>query len=126
MPCLHASLCAPGTAELACKPQTLPHALHVVLHPQTAGTAVCRAWQAPGLQCGVQGLRMQCFMDRGGYRSSAHAQVVYHWAKGVAFKEICSLTDVLEGSIVRTIVRLDETCRCALHACHCSRSACGC
>ena len=27
------------------------------------------------------------------------------------FSEICTLTDVLEGSIVRTIVRLDETCR---------------
>lgn len=27
------------------------------------------------------------------------------------FKEICELTDVLEGSIVRAIVRLDETCR---------------
>ena len=38
-------------------------------------------------------------------------QVVYHWAKGMPFKEICKLTDVLEGSIVRAIVRLDETCR---------------
>ena len=37
--------------------------------------------------------------------------MVYHWAKGVPFKEICTLTDVMEGSIVRTIVRLDETCR---------------
>jgi antiviral helicase SKI2 len=27
------------------------------------------------------------------------------------FAEICTLTDVLEGSIVRTIVRLEETCR---------------
>ena len=45
------------------------------------------------------------------------AQVVYHWAKGVAFKEICGLTDVLEGSIVRTIVRLDETCRRERPAC---------
>lgn len=38
-------------------------------------------------------------------------QVVYHWARGVPFKDICELTDVLEGAIVRTIVRLDETCR---------------
>ena len=38
-------------------------------------------------------------------------QVVYHWAKGMPFKDICELTDVLEGSIVRAIVRLDETCR---------------
>lgn len=38
-------------------------------------------------------------------------QVVYQWALGVPFKEICTLTDVMEGSIVRAIVRLDETCR---------------
>lgn len=39
------------------------------------------------------------------------AQVVYEWAKGTPFEEICELTDVMEGSIVRTIVRLDEVCR---------------
>lgn len=38
-------------------------------------------------------------------------EVVYEWAKGTPFNEICTLTDVMEGSIVRTIVRLDETCR---------------
>lgn len=38
-------------------------------------------------------------------------EVVYEWAKGTPFNEICALTDVMEGSIVRTIVRLDETCR---------------
>ncbi|TPX31912.1 hypothetical protein SmJEL517_g04858 [Synchytrium microbalum] len=38
-------------------------------------------------------------------------QVVYEWAKGTPFKDITELTDVLEGSIVRNIVRLDETCR---------------
>ncbi len=37
--------------------------------------------------------------------------VVYHWACGMSFSDICSLTDVMEGSIVRCIVRLDETCR---------------
>lgn len=26
-------------------------------------------------------------------------QVVYQWARGVPFKEICALTDVMEGSI---------------------------
>lgn len=31
--------------------------------------------------------------------------------QGTPFAEICELTDVPEGSIVRTIVRLDETCR---------------
>lgn len=38
-------------------------------------------------------------------------EVVYEWAKGTPFSEICSLTDVMEGSIVRSILRLDETCR---------------
>lgn len=38
-------------------------------------------------------------------------EVVYEWAKGTKFAEICELTDVPEGLIVRTIVRLDETCR---------------
>lgn len=38
-------------------------------------------------------------------------EVVYEWAKGTPFADICELTDVSEGLIVRTIVRLDETCR---------------
>ena len=38
-------------------------------------------------------------------------EVVYEWANGTPFSEICGLTDVMEGSIVRAIVRLDETCR---------------
>ncbi|AQK68640.1 DExH-box ATP-dependent RNA helicase DExH11 [Zea mays] len=38
-------------------------------------------------------------------------EVVYEWAKGTPFADICELTDVSEGIIVRTIVRLDETCR---------------
>lgn len=38
-------------------------------------------------------------------------EVVYEWACGTEFKSICQLTLVPEGSIVRTIVRLDETCR---------------
>lgn len=37
--------------------------------------------------------------------------VVYEWALGVPFQKICELTDVQEGSIVRTITRLDELCR---------------
>lgn len=43
----------------------------------------------------------------------SRAQVVYEWARGTPFNEICGLTDVMEGSIVRAMVRLDETCRCA-------------
>ncbi|KNC49330.1 DEAD/DEAH box RNA helicase [Thecamonas trahens ATCC 50062] len=38
-------------------------------------------------------------------------EVVYQWALGKPFVEICALTDVLEGSIVRCIVRLDDACR---------------
>ncbi|KAJ0407079.1 hypothetical protein P43SY_005352 [Pythium insidiosum] len=38
-------------------------------------------------------------------------EVVYEWARGTSFKEICQLTDVQEGSIVRCITRLDEVCR---------------
>jgi antiviral helicase SKI2 len=38
-------------------------------------------------------------------------EVVYEWGRGLPFKQITELTDVLEGSIVRCIVRLSETCR---------------
>ncbi|KAG7452119.1 antiviral helicase [Guyanagaster necrorhizus] len=38
-------------------------------------------------------------------------EVVYEWAKGMPFEQITALTDVAEGSIVRAITRLDETCR---------------
>ncbi|RAK71178.1 SKI complex RNA helicase subunit SKI2 [Aspergillus fijiensis CBS 313.89] len=39
------------------------------------------------------------------------SEVVYEWAKGMSFNRITDLTDVMEGTIVRTITRLDETCR---------------
>ena len=39
------------------------------------------------------------------------AEVMYEWAKGMSFNRITDLTDVMEGTIVRTITRLDETCR---------------
>ncbi|EPT03462.1 hypothetical protein FOMPIDRAFT_1158982 [Fomitopsis schrenkii] len=38
-------------------------------------------------------------------------EVVYEWAKGMPFEQITELTDVPEGTIVRVITRLDETCR---------------
>jgi len=37
--------------------------------------------------------------------------VVHEWAKGTSFVQICQLTDVPEGTIVRTIVRLEQSCR---------------
>ncbi|GAA6054578.1 hypothetical protein NBRC10513_003468 [Rhodotorula toruloides] len=38
-------------------------------------------------------------------------EVVYEWARGMSFHQITQLTDVQEGTIVRAITRLDETCR---------------
>lgn len=38
-------------------------------------------------------------------------EVVYEWAKGTPFEQITGLTDVPEGTVVRVITRLDETCR---------------
>lgn len=38
-------------------------------------------------------------------------EVVHEWALGMSFNRITDLTDVLEGTIVRVITRLDETCR---------------
>lgn len=39
------------------------------------------------------------------------AEVVYEWARGMSFNRITDLTDVMEGTVVRCITRLDETCR---------------
>lgn len=36
---------------------------------------------------------------------------VYEWARGMSFKQITTLTEIAEGSIVRCITRLDDTCR---------------
>lgn len=41
----------------------------------------------------------------------SNPQVVYEWARGTPFSEITALTDVMEGSIVRAVVRLDQCCR---------------
>ncbi|KAF8320517.1 ATP-dependent RNA helicase [Cantharellus anzutake] len=38
-------------------------------------------------------------------------EVVYKWAKGMPFENLTELTDVPEGTIVRVITRLEETCR---------------
>jgi len=38
------------------------------------------------------------------------SQVVYEWARGTPFKDICALTDVMEGSIVRAMVRSHDLC----------------
>ncbi|KAL7556371.1 hypothetical protein ACA910_000007, partial [Epithemia clementina (nom. ined.)] len=54
-------------------------------------------------------------VDPGEYKDNSLkfglVHVVYEWALGVTFKNICQLTNVQEGSIVRCITRLDELCR---------------
>ncbi|ANB11452.1 ATP-dependent RNA helicase MTR4 [Sugiyamaella lignohabitans] len=37
--------------------------------------------------------------------------VVYQWAKGATFAQICKMTDVYEGSLIRTFRRLEELIR---------------
>ena len=54
--------------------------------------------------------------DEGGNKEDGRprfglVEVVYEWAKGESFKNIMGLTDVMEGTIVRVVTRLDETCR---------------
>ena len=36
---------------------------------------------------------------------------MYEWARGTPFVDICRLTDVMEGSIVRCVTRVDEAAR---------------
>lgn len=38
-------------------------------------------------------------------------RVVYHWCNGKSFAEVCSLSDVFEGSVVRSLRRLEELLR---------------
>ncbi|KAL0488400.1 cytoplasmic exosome helicase Ski2 [Acrasis kona] len=38
-------------------------------------------------------------------------EVAYEWALGLPFAEICKLTEILEGSIVRSITQIDQACR---------------
>lgn len=37
--------------------------------------------------------------------------VVYHWCKGATFSQICKMTDVYEGSLIRLFRRLEELIR---------------
>lgn len=38
-------------------------------------------------------------------------EVVYSWCKGAKFSEICSMTDIFEGSIIRCMKNLEELLR---------------
>lgn len=35
-------------------------------------------------------------------------EVVYEWCKGATFTQICKMTDVYEGSLIRMFKRLEE------------------
>eukprot|EP00808_Paulinella_micropora_P031003 g78639.t1 len=59
--------------------------------------------------CGMMGVSPEEYMREN--INPGLMQVTYEWAKGTPFAKICEFTDVLEGSIVRSIVRLDELCR---------------
>nr|WCZ58664.1 exosome RNA helicase MTR4/SKI2W [Seculamonas ecuadoriensis] len=61
-------------------------------------------------------VQMECGIDTNPdeYARSLHfsmMEVAYEWARGTPFADICKLTGILEGSIVRTIIQLDQTCR---------------
>ncbi len=56
-------------------------------------------------------LRSTCVSRHQLFAESPLPQVVYEWAMGTPFEEISKLTEVMEGSIVRCVVRLDEQCR---------------
>ena len=59
-------------------------------------------------------------MDEEEYVSSFNhgmIEVCYSWATGAKFVDICKLTDIFEGSIIRTIRRLEELLRQLASAC---------
>lgn len=74
------------------------------------GDAINLALQAGAVQqeCGLQ-LTPEEFVTS--TLKFGLSEVVHEWARGTPFQQICGLTDVMEGSIVRAMVRLDETCR---------------
>jgi hypothetical protein len=91
----------------------------------------CARPRHPGCCC--RRVSCPCCM-RGGNRAGtwplhsltrAAMQVVFEWARGLPFRDICALTSVAEGTIVRCITRLDETCREVRHCCErvCVRAA---
>lgn len=45
------------------------------------------------------------------YFAPGLVEVVYYWASGHEFREIMKYTEVMEGTVVRSIMRLDELCQ---------------
>lgn len=77
--------------------------------------ACCKRMKAIATNLGRLQKELGLPIDPGEYCESTLrfglVHVVYEWALGVNFKNICELTDAHEGSIVRCITRLDELCR---------------
>ena len=61
------------------------------------------------VDCGVQGIVIRDFCESA--LNFGLVNTVLDWAHGVSFAEICALTSVDEGTIVRCVTRLDETLR---------------
>ena len=47
----------------------------------------------------------------------AMIDATYSWCKGATFEEICKMTDCYEGSVIRTLRRLDELLKQMGNAC---------
>lgn len=59
------------------------------------------------LECKIE-IDEQAYVDS--FRSEL-MEVVYMWTQGAKFSEICKMTDTFEGSIIRSMRRLDELLR---------------
>lgn len=57
-----------------------------------------------GLDIDPEKFRRECF-------NTSLVKTVYYWASGEDFAEIMKYTDTMEGTIVRSIMRLDELCQ---------------
>ena len=70
--------------------------------------SLCRHLASTAIACGQE-------VDVGDFVreqvNSGLMEVVHAWAEQTSFVELCQLTDVLEGSIVRCITRLEEACK---------------
>lgn len=83
------------------------------LHP--ALEDACTQLRDLCLECGIYQFDSGLGFDPESYCTSTLnfglVKVVYEWAKGTSFVDICNLTSIPEGTIVRTIVRLEQSCR---------------
>jgi antiviral helicase SKI2 len=77
--------------------------------------AACDAAQAAALALGEAQAAAGVPLDAETYAAGALkfglVEAVFAWASGSSFLAVAQLTDIAEGTIVRTLVRLHETCR---------------